>query len=106
LFAFTDNVEILIDESTLPAGGRMLSGSPADLTNEQRRANNAAKIRQPRNNLLREQIALWLLVGEPLLIVILLYLAQAKSPPCNQVYECTPTLCTIYQSFMLLRLSE
>jgi hypothetical protein len=56
--------------------GRMLSGSPADLTDEQRRANIAAEIRQHRNNLLREQLALWLLVGQTFLIVSLLYLAQ------------------------------
>jgi uncharacterized membrane protein YhdT len=55
--------------------GRMLSGIGPELTDEQRRLDIEAENRQRSHVLLRERIALFLLVGETFLIILLLYLA-------------------------------
>lgn len=55
--------------------GRMVSGAGPELTDEQRKLNIKAEIRQRDRVLLRERIALFLLVGETFLIILLLYLA-------------------------------
>jgi len=54
--------------------GRMLSGP--ELTNEQQKLNIEADKRRHRGLLLREGIALYLLIVETVLIVVLLYLAD------------------------------
>jgi hypothetical protein len=56
--------------------GRMLAGEGPGLTDEQQRLNIQSDIRQHRRALLRESIALYLLIGETFLIVLLLYLAR------------------------------
>jgi uncharacterized membrane protein YhdT len=55
--------------------GRMLSGLGPELTHEQRRLDIEAENRQRSRVLLRERIALYLLIGETFLIVLLVYLA-------------------------------
>jgi hypothetical protein len=54
----------------------MLAGEGPGLTDEQQRLNIQSDIRQHRRALLRESIALYLLIGETFLIVLLLYLAR------------------------------
>jgi hypothetical protein len=55
--------------------GRMLSGAGPELTDEQQASNIKAEQRQRKRVLLRERAALYLLIIETALIVVLVYLA-------------------------------